>query len=105
MRHYTVSTRDGVSASNFAQPSSILDLNIELDHIDLDGEIAHERDCLSFMLAGWPEYKNGNVKEYFTKQDVCNQIQTMRKISENEDLNQILDHVEQYVIKNGATFQ
>lgn len=56
-----------------------------LDALDLTGPAAFERDCLSFMLDGWPAYPDaGTPDECFTLSDVIAQIDDLRIASQGD---------------------
>jgi hypothetical protein len=78
-----------------------------LDGLDLIGPAAFERDCLSFMLDGWPAYPDaGRPDECFTLSDVIAQIDDLRIASQGDrEVAHVLEAVSSTILSSAPTAQ
>jgi hypothetical protein len=107
MENASARQRDGkVPAFAFAQTGRA-DMVAMLEGLDLEGPAAFERDCLSFMLDGWPSYPDaGTSEECFTIGDVIAQIEDLKAAAKDDDGTQeVLIEVARIVKASAATAQ
>lgn len=78
-----------------------------LEGLDLNGPAAFERDCLSFMLDGWPSYPDaGTSEECFTIDDVIAQVEDLKAATKGDDeAHDVLVRVTRMIDASGATTQ
>ena len=78
-----------------------------LERLDLSGPAAFERDCLSFMLDGWPSYPEaGASDECFTIADVNGQVDDLRAAAEgDQETLAVLDGIRRLLDATAPTLQ
>lgn len=97
--------RDGEKARRDA-PRPLVELVRMLDEPELEGRAANERDCLSFMLAGWPGHETATSSdECFTEHDMLAQIDDLRTCPGAETLELVLNMVEGHVRMSAPSIQ
>ncbi len=94
---------EGVSPE-FCRPMA--DLIASLDATTLTGEAALERDCLSFMLEGWPTYETEQAAEFcFQSSDILLQIGDVRAQPAAALLSPLLAEIEHHIRNTGPVIQ
>jgi len=107
MENASTGQRDGKTPAFAFALAGKRDMIEMLEGLDLAGPAAFERDCLSFMLDGWPSYPGAATsEECFTLEDVKAQIIDLIASSpQDEDLRRVVDQVSRTIAQTAATSQ
>jgi hypothetical protein len=81
------------------------DLTAALETPGLQGGLAHERDCLAFMMTGWPSYEGTKAEECFSRSDLLLQIEDVRRADVHGELEMVVDAIEHHAMLTGPTVQ
>lgn len=101
-----IQERAGLIPAKAGEAVRRIDLTIALDAAHVTGALAHERDCLAFMLASWPWPEGGLRKdETFRIEDMIEQIADVRAADPKGILENVLAAVEAHVRGTEPTCQ
>jgi hypothetical protein len=93
-----IQERAGLIPAKAGEAVRRIDLTIALDAAHVTGALAHERDCLAFMLASWPWPEEGLRKdETFRMEDMIDQIADVRAADVMGVLEEVLAAIETHV--------
>ena len=76
-----------------------------LDGARVEGALAHERDCLSFMLSSWPWPEGWDAEGFFTMEDMAAQLRDLRAVDLDGALTDVADRIARHVAASGPTRQ
>lgn len=91
--------------TQFGRTPELEDMKEALETPGLQGRLAHERDCLAFMITGWPSYEGSRAEECFTTSDLLLQIQDVRRADVHGELGMVVDAIERHARLTGPSVQ
>jgi len=93
-----IQERAGLIPAKAGEAVRRIDLAIALDGTQVVGRLAHERDCLAFMLSSWP-WPEGEWRrdETFRAEDMIQQIADVRSADPEGILENVLSAIEAHV--------
>lgn len=98
--------RDGAFTAFAVDAPRKVDLLADLDAAQVQGQLAHERDCLGFMMTAWP-WPEGEWRsdEIFRREDMLRQIEDVRAQDADGILCEVLEGIEALVLRTEPTAQ
>lgn len=99
--------RDGKTAAFAFADADRKNLTEALEGLELKGRAAFERDCLCFMMEGWPVYPDATLpSDCFSLTDLVAQVDDVRETVGNDaEANDVLDAIVMLLSTSVATTQ